>query len=109
MLLPVATLAVSAKQRAIPIDDLLTLLIVILSLSFILYLATMFVWGAIHRYRFPTSLNLQQPPIEDAIVPFKRPLTSLTIRQLKQRAKTAHIRCYSRMGKPQLIEALQAI
>jgi hypothetical protein len=94
---------------AVPIDDLLTLLIVMLSLSFILYLVTMFVWGAIHRYRFPTSLNSKQTLIEDAIVPFKRPLTSLTIRQLKQRAKTAHIRRYSRMCKPQLIEALQAI
>jgi Rho termination factor, N-terminal domain len=53
--------------------------------------------------------ELQTPSFQDAIVPFKRPLTQLTIRQLKKRAKTACIPRYSRMRKPQLIAALQAL
>jgi len=53
--------------------------------------------------------ELQTPSFQDAIVRFKRPLTQLTIRQLKKRAKTACITRYSRMRKPQLIAALQAL
>ena len=53
--------------------------------------------------------ELQTPSFQDAIVPFKRPLTQLTIRQLKKRAKTACIPRYSRMRKPQLIAALQVL
>jgi hypothetical protein len=65
-----------------PIADLLTLLIIILESSFILYLTVMFVLGALHRFT-TTSLNRRKSPIQDAIVPFKR--------------------------KPQLIAALQAL
>jgi hypothetical protein len=94
------------------IDDLLTDLIVIISVFFSLYLLMMFILGAIARCS-PRPITVPVPipaPIffQDAIVPFKRPLTYLTIRQLKQRAKTAHIPRYSRMRKPQLIAALQA-
>jgi hypothetical protein len=92
----------------VPIDDLLTVLITILDSFFILYLTVMFVLGALHRFT-ATSLNVKKTPIQDAMVPFKRPLTGLTIRQLKQRARTDHIRRYSRMRKPQLIAALQAL
>jgi hypothetical protein len=67
----------------IPIDDLLTALITILGSSFILYLTVMFVLEAPHHCT-ATSLNTRKPPIQDAMVPFKRPLTGLTIRQLKQ-------------------------
>jgi hypothetical protein len=92
----------------VPIGDLLTALIIILGSSFILYLTVMFVLGALHCFT-ATSLNVKKTPIQDAMVPFKRSLTGLTIRQLKQRARTAHIRRYSRMRKTQLIAALQAI
>jgi Rho termination factor, N-terminal domain len=95
-------------STTVPIDDLLTALIRILGSSFILYLTVMFVLRALHHC-MTTSLNRRKSPIQDAIVPFKRPLTGLTIRQLKQRARTAHIRRYSRMRKPQLIAALQAL
>jgi len=95
------------------IDDLLTDLIVLISVSFSLYLLVMFVLGAIARCSPCQSTILVQIPapicFQDAILPFKRSLTYLTIRQLKQRAKTARIPRYSRMRKPQLITALQAL
>jgi Rho termination factor, N-terminal domain len=95
------------------IDDLLTDLIVIISISFSLYLLVMFVLGAIARCSLrPITIPVQIPaPIffQDAIVPFKRPLTQLTIRQLRQRAKEAKIPKYSRMLKLQLIAALQVL
>jgi Rho termination factor, N-terminal domain len=93
----------------VPVDDLLTTLIVILSSSFILYLTVMFISGAVNRCQAPTRINAHRVPIQDVIVPFKRPLTGLTIRQLKQRARDARIRHYSRMRKPQLITALQGL
>ncbi len=102
----------SSSSATSIIYDLLTDLIVLISVFFILYLLMMFVLGAIARCS-PRQITILVPipaPIffQDAIVPFKRPLTYLTIRQLKQRAKTAHIPRYSRMRKPQLIAALQA-
>lgn len=49
------------------------------------------------------ALQPLEPASEDAIAPF----ATLTIRQLKERAKTAKIPRYGRMTKPQLLEALQ--
>ena len=95
------------------IDDLLTDLIVLISVSFSLYLLVMFVLGAIARCTPCQSTILVRIPapicFQDAIVPFKRSLTYLTIRQLKQRAKTARIPRYSRMRKPQLITVLRSL
>ena len=103
----------SSSSAISMIDELLTDLIVIINVSFSLYLLVMFVLGAIHRCSpCQISIPVQVPtPIffQDAIVPFKRSLTYLTIRQLKQRAITACIPRYSRMRKPQLIAALQAL
>ena len=103
----------SSSSAISMIDDLLTDLIVIISVSFSLYLLMMFILGAIARCTPCQSIILVRIPapicFQDAIVPFKRSLTYLTIRQLKQRAKTARIPRYSRMRKPQLITALQAI
>ena len=103
----------SSSSAISMIDDLLTDLIVIISVSFCLYLLMMFILGAIARCSPCQSTILIQIPapifFQDAIVPFKRSLTYLTIRQLKQRARTACIPRYSRMRKPQLIAALQAL
>jgi hypothetical protein len=107
------------------LDYFLTILIVMITVTFTLYLTMMFVVGAINRHSLHPISSLvpgeisSHPPLssrypqgvafQDTIQPFKRPLTSLTIRQLKQRAKEAHIPKYSRMVKPQLVAALQAI
>jgi Rho termination factor, N-terminal domain len=107
------------------LDDFLTILMVVITVVFSFYLSVMFTIGAIDRYPlYPapshSSSSSQSPPprssrysqgvvFQDTIQPFKRPLTHLTIRQLKQRAKEAHIPRYSRMIKSQLVTALQAI
>jgi hypothetical protein len=102
-------------------DHFLTSLIVIISVAFVIYLSAMFILSAVTRYpsqqisvsvlcSLPSPLPSPLPVrVQDMIRPFKRPLTHLTIRQLKQRAKEARIPKYSRMLKPQLIAALQVI
>jgi len=105
----------SSSSAISMIDDLLTDLIIIINVSFSLYLLVMFISGAIARYSpcqilIPVPVQIPAPIFfQDVIVPFKRPLIYLTIRQLKQRAKTACIPQYSRMRKPQLIAALQVL
>jgi hypothetical protein len=96
-------------------NDFLTLLMVMITVVFSFYLTMMFTLGAIDRYSLHLSpshcsgLSQRSSSVtfQDTIQPFKRPLTHLTIRQLKQRAKEVHIPKYSRMTKLQLITALQ--
>jgi hypothetical protein len=90
------------------IDHFLTFLIVTIGVSFCLYLLLMFVLGAIAHHPSPDPPSPPQTSAQDVIRPFTRPLTTLTIRQLKQRARAAQIPYYSRMVKSQLISALQA-
>jgi hypothetical protein len=90
------------------VDHFLMLLIVTIGVSFSLYLLLMFVLGAIARHPSPDHPSPPQTSAQDVIRPFNRPLTTLTIRQLKQRARAAQIPYYSRMVKSQLISALQA-
>jgi Rho termination factor, N-terminal domain len=107
----------SNASAIVSLDSFLTILIILITVVFTLYLTVMFTLGAINRYSgasvpIPSPCESSSPPqiaFQDTIQPFKRPLTSLTIRQLKQHAKEAHIPNYSRMVKLQLIVALQAI
>jgi hypothetical protein len=115
----------SSSPAIANLDYFLTLLIIMITVIFSFYLTVMFTLGAIDRYSLhpapsPSSSSSQSPPprssrylqgvvFQDTIQPFKRPLAHLTIRQLKQRAKEAHIPRYSRMIKAQLVTALQAI
>jgi Rho termination factor, N-terminal domain len=105
----------SSSPAIASLDSFLTLLMVMITVVFSFYLTVMFTLGAISRYSLhpvssSPSCSIQSfPPtaFQDTIQPFKRPLTHLTIRQLKQRAKEAHIPKYSRMIKSQLVAALQ--
>jgi Rho termination factor, N-terminal domain len=106
----------SSSSAIASLNDFLTLIMVMIAVAFSFYLAVMFTLGAIDRYSLhlassPSYQSSQDVPaivFQDTIQPFKRSLTHLTIRQLKQRAKEAHISKYSRMTKPQLITALRA-
>jgi hypothetical protein len=106
----------SSSSAIASLDDCLTLLMVMIDVVFSFYLAVMFTLGAIDRYSLypvssPSYQSSQDVPaivFQDTIQPFKRSLTHLTIRQLKQRAKEAHVPKYSRMTKLQLVAALQA-
>jgi hypothetical protein len=91
------------------VDHFLTFLIVTIGVTFCLYLLLMFVLGAIARHPSPDHPSPLQTSAQDVICPFNRPLTTLTIRQLKQRARAAQISRYSHMVKSQLISALQAV
>jgi Rho termination factor, N-terminal domain len=98
------------------LNDFLTLLTVMIAVVFSFYLALMFTLGAIDRYflhpvsspSYQSSQDVSAIVFQDTIQPFKRSLTHLTIRQLKQRAKEVHISKYSRMTKSQLVTALRA-
>jgi Rho termination factor, N-terminal domain len=105
----------SSSSAIASLDAFLTLLVVMITVIFSFYLSVMFALDAIDRYSLhPVSSSSYQsnqdiPAVvfQDTIQPFKRSLTHLTIRQLKQRAKEAHISKYSRMTKSQLVTALQ--
>jgi DNA repair protein RadC len=56
-------------SNTVPIDDLLTILIVMLSLSFILYLTAMFILGALIYRRTSTTLESQPLYTQKAIAP----------------------------------------
>jgi Rho termination factor, N-terminal domain len=106
----------SSSSAIASLNDFLTLLMVMIVVVFSFYLAVMFALGAIDCYSLhpvssPSYQSSQDVPaivFQDTIQPFKRSLTHLTIRQLKQRAKEAHISKYSRMTKSQLVTALRA-
>jgi hypothetical protein len=114
----------SSSPAIASLDDCLTLLMVMITVIFSIYLTVMFTLGAIDRYSFHPALSRcsgssqssssrasrypQKVAFQDTIQPFKRSMMHLTIRQLKQRAKEAHIPKYSRMTKSQLVTALQA-
>ena len=50
----------------------------------------------------------QRPTFTDSIVPFRRPLKRLGIRQLRLIARDRGLKRYSQYTKPQLLEYLQA-
>jgi Rho termination factor, N-terminal domain len=106
----------SSSSAIASLNDFLTLLMVMIVVVFSFYLSVMFTLDAIDRYSLypvssPSYKSSQDVPaivFQDTIQPFKRSLTHLTVRQLKQRAKEAHISKYSRMTKLQLVTALRA-
>jgi Rho termination factor, N-terminal domain len=106
----------SSSSAIASLDDFLTLLMVMITVVFSFYLAVMFTLGVNDRYSlhrvsspsYQSSQDVSAIVFQDTIQPFKRSLTHLTIRQLKQRAKEAHISKYSRMTKSQLVTALRA-
>ena len=55
-----------------------------------------------------TILPDDRPVVKDSIVPFRRPLKRLGIRQLRLMARDKGLKSYSKYTKPQLLQFLQS-